>query len=383
MILAALVLLAQVEVVSTRCQVVEANMGGETIEWRLVGCGDGFPDNLAWHVDRADSLGGELDGRYARGTTGRGAVVYVVDTGIMPAHDEFVRADGNAVLPSVNVGHVSCPENERGEPCPVTTGPPLWVESHGTAVASVVAGKNVGIAPGAKLVSVRLTPETVGDFLLAFDAIIRHAWQPSTPQFSTAIITMSTGVYAAPKPGAPTFADMERKIREMVGGVDAEGRPDPNGKKFLFTTAAYNSDPDPRYSQCDAQGNVRAYPSILGAGIDGLVTVGGITRENRWWSGSCGGPAVEVAAPAADMLVASTSARDHYRGPRPNLRSGTSWSAPYVAGIAARLLETHPNATPAELERMLKSSISWLPDRNLPVPVIPPPVESKRRAARH
>jgi hypothetical protein len=47
-----------------------------------------------------------------------------------------------------------------------------------------------------------------------------------------------------------------------------------------------------------------SFPATLGPSIAGLVTVGGITRENKLWSGSCHGGAVELFAPAEDVLVA-------------------------------------------------------------------------------
>jgi hypothetical protein len=55
-------------------------------------------ENAIWQVDRSDSVSGELNGFAMRCTTGRGAVVYVIATGILQRHDEFQRPDGDVVL---------------------------------------------------------------------------------------------------------------------------------------------------------------------------------------------------------------------------------------------------------------------------------------------
>ena len=110
------------------------------------------------------------------------------------------------------------------------------------------------------------------------------------------------------------------------------------------------------------------FPAVLGPQLDGVVTVGGITRDNVWWSGSCQNEVVEVVAPADAPVLASNFAIDRYR--RGAEVSGTSFAAPYTAGIAARMLEIDPSRTPAELEALLKASPSRAADSGLPVPVL-------------
>jgi len=102
---------------------------------------------------------------------------------------------------------------------------------------------------------------------------------------------------------------------------------------------------------------VDRFPATLGKSIDGLITVGGMTEENTWWPGACHG-GLEILAPSQGVFSATITANDHYRGTRPNLRSGTSFAAPIISGIAARLLSENPNLTPAELEAMITSTPS-------------------------
>jgi subtilisin family serine protease len=107
-----------------------------------------------------------------------------------------------------------------------------------------------------------------------------------------------------------------------------------------------------------------------------LITVGAITRDNEVWSRSCAGPLVEVLAPGANVLLASGTGIDHFI--QPAFGSGTSFATPYVAGMAARILEREPDLTPAEVEARLKSSSSLV--NGLPVPVMTPMF--RRRAVR-
>src|SRR5437870_2149029 len=79
-----------------------------------------------------------------------------------------------------------------------------------------------------------------------------------------------------------TFATVERMIRDMIGGVDANGRHDADGKKFLFVVAGDSID-----NGCGRAGIVDRFPASLGKELDGLMTVGGMTEENSWWPGAC------------------------------------------------------------------------------------------------
>lgn len=350
---------AMAQTSSTRCQADDVTTDVGTVDLRLVGCGEGFAENLLWHLDRADSLTGVLDSSVTRTATGKGAVVYMVDTGVMSTHDEFMRADGSVVIAAIHPYGFgkACPNGDDPtiHPC-YTSAADLSIYTHGTATASMVAGRNMGVAPDAKIVSVwaEAAAMNIDKWIGTFDAIIRHAWDPATPPFRTGIINMSfVPNYASAND--PKFPLFEKKMREMIAGVDANGNPDRNGKRFLFTTIAGNA-----AGQCDSSGNSNLYPGILGSSIDGLITAGGIDATNHLWEGSCKGPALDVLAPAASLFVASISGHDHYRSGHPvggiPLNSGTSYAAPFVAGLAALLLEKNPDYTPQQLEMIIKST---------------------------
>jgi subtilisin family serine protease len=359
---------AEPEVVSTRCRELEVPLDATHSSARLAGCGEESSSDLLWHLDRIDQLDGQLDGMYHRKHAGAGSVVYVMDTGVLASHVEFATPQGTSkvtagidVSDAVTIGRSNCQsDNKAMRPCFANFNE-LIGASHGTSVASIVAGNTVGVAPEATIVSVRVMNEsalaTTRTYLNGLDAIIRNAWDPSTPVFRTAVVNISGWVLERlgnmPDATPVSYATVEQKIRDMVEGVDANGRRDPvNGKRFLFVVAGNNID-----NGCGRNGVVDRFPATLGKSIDGLITVGGMTAENNWWPGACRG-GLEILAPSQNVFSATITANDHYRGTRPNLRSGTSFAAPVISGIAARMLSENPSLTPAELESRITSTPS-------------------------
>src|SRR5207253_8534008 len=121
------------------------------------------------------------------------------------------------------------------------------------------------------------TTRTYADGL---DTIIAHAWSNAAPPFQTAIVNISGWVLERVIPASAdpipvvSYAAVERRMRDMIYGVDAHGRRDRNGKKFLFVVAGNNLD-----GGCGRSGYVDRFPAILGEEIDGVVTVGGMTAD--------------------------------------------------------------------------------------------------------
>ncbi len=356
------------DVISTRCREVEVTLDERHSAALLAGCGEEYSADLLWNLDRIDQIGGDLDGTFDRHNSGAGTFVYVMDTGILARHVEFAIPTGSRVTAgfdtsaSVTVGASACRSaNKATEPC-YSDLDELPTASHGTAVASILGGRNIGVAPGTSIVSIRVMNErglaTTRTYLEGLNAIIRHAWDPSTPPFQTAVVNISgwvlerlSSISADPAP-AVRYAEVEQKIGDMVDGVDAAGHPDPHGKRFVFVVAANNVD-----GGCGTGGLVDRFPAVLGKKIDGVITVGGMTINNRWWFGSCRG-GIEVLAPAQGIFSATITAPDHYRGRKPNIRSGTSFAAPVISGIAARMLAERPDLTPQQIETWITSTPS-------------------------
>lgn len=368
---------ARGEEISTLCTEVEVTLNAMTSVSKLERCGDERShEALLWHLDRIDQIGGgTLDGVADRGNGGAGSLIYIMDTGVMATHSEFASLTGSRVVAgfdaanSVTIGRSICrSENKATAPCYENVDE-LASASHGTGVASIAAGRNVGVAPQAMVVSIRVMNErglaTTRTYLNGLESIIHHAWNPASPNVRTAIVNISGWVLEtltkADRRTVVPFAALEAKMRDMIEGVDAQGRRDPNGKRFLFVVAANNVD-----GGCGPTGEIDRFPARIGASVPGMITVGGMTPDNLSWNGTCRG-GVEVLAPAQSVFSATITAEDHYRGRRPNLRSGTSFAAPVIAGIAARLLSDRPDMTPAQLESWITATPSRVYDPSAPL----------------
>jgi subtilisin family serine protease len=358
------------DVISTHCREKEISIDAHHTVAQLERCGDDSADALLWHLDRIDQIGSTLDGWVDRGNGGAGSVIYVMDTGVLASHSEFASSDGTRVIAgydatgSVTIGRSLCTRgNKATDPC-FSHIDELAASSHGTGVASIAAGRNIGVAPAAMVVSIRVMNErglaTTRTYLEGLDAIVRHAGDPRSPNVRTAIVNISGWVLerlnGTTGANVVSYEAVEQKMRDMIAGIDAQGRPDPNGKRFFFVVAANNTD-----GGCGPAGYIDRFPATLGRDVAGIITVGGMTANNTSWSGTCRG-GVEVLAPAQSIFSATITGDDEYRGRRPNLRSGTSFAAPIIAGIAARLLADRPDMTPQQLESWIIATPSRVYD---------------------
>jgi subtilisin family serine protease len=298
---------------------------------------------FAWaaHAGRCESAG----------AGGEGSVIYVVDTGVLATHDELMTAAGTRVVAGLDVinsgamplDDICASPNRATQPCWEAYAASEINIGHGTGVASIAAGNRIGVAPRATIVAVRgvstgglKTTQSIADSL---DAIVRHAWSVGAPPFRTAIVNMSFPL--DPDDGLEAIL---RRMKTMIAGVDAHGDPDPvHGRKFLFVVAAGNA------------GNCGLAPAAWGPSTAGIITVGGLGANGEAWAGGCS-EFVEVLAPAENIVAATATGHDHYRALRSG-RSGTSWSAAMISGLAARILAEEPSLTPEQLEAKVKRAV--------------------------
>jgi hypothetical protein len=106
------------------------------------GCADGA---VPWQLDRMDdNIYSRLDGRYTYCYTGNGVRIYVEDSGVRASHDDFALGGGQTrVLQGVSIVQDGHPATDD-------------LASHGTAVASLAAGRKSGPAKDALIVPVRV-----------------------------------------------------------------------------------------------------------------------------------------------------------------------------------------------------------------------------------
>ncbi|MEY4633612.1 MAG: hypothetical protein RLZ18_984, partial [Actinomycetota bacterium] len=107
--------------------------------------GDAAPLWPAWHLDRINQAALPLDGNTSMGNlTGVGVDIYIVDTGVLPTHEQF----SGRVIAGIDIptGAGSSTVSPIASDC----------DGHGTHVAGLAAGSTVGVATQATIVSVRV-----------------------------------------------------------------------------------------------------------------------------------------------------------------------------------------------------------------------------------
>ncbi|NMO52659.1 S8 family serine peptidase [Actinoplanes sp. TBRC 11911] len=261
---------------------------------------------------------------WARGDTGAGVTVAVLDTGIDSTHPDLAdRIAGTAsFVPGSDV-------TDRF--------------GHGTHVASTIAGTGAasggaerGVAPGARLD----VGKVLGDDGSGQDSWVIAGMQWAAVDRQAKIINMSLGDDAA--------TDGHDPVSEALNALSRQ-------TGALFVVAA---------------GNLGSVSSIgAPAAADEALTVGAVDGDDQLAYFSSQGPRLsdqaikpEITAPGVDVLAARSQFTEG-DGPYVSL-SGTSMATPHVAGTAALVLAAHPGLTGTQLKNELVSTSKPTPQLN-------------------
>lgn len=243
-----------------------------------------------------------LDELWQGTNKGKGVRVAVIDTGVDDRNPQLTAAvDKAAGLDLLTSGTGADPTNDE--------------VGHGTKVAGIIAARPregtgfVGLAPGATIIPIRQNDADSSGDSDSMARAIDHAVARGAD-----VINISQDT-AKPLSATSALAESVRKaIARDVVVVASAGNDGLDGKAK------------------------KTYP----AAFDGVLAVASSDRNNERAAFSQAGDFVGVAAPGVDIVSTVP-------GGGQCTDSGTSFSAPFVAGVAALLKEKHPDWTPAQI----------------------------------
>ncbi|MDX3077931.1 type VII secretion-associated serine protease mycosin [Streptomyces sp. NPDC088354] len=237
-------------------------------------------------------------------TQGLGVMVAVIDTGVDDTNRQLAPAIAREVGTGAHKKRAGLDffDRKHGDGTKDDVG-------HGTKVAGIIAARPapdtgfVGIAPRASILAIRQNDNQGGGTVGTMTEAIRYAVRSGAKVINISQDTAST---------LPPDSALERAV-DYAKDHDV-----------LIVASAGNDGADGK--------NKRTYP----ASYDGVLAVGASDRDNARANFSQPGPFVGVAAPGVDM-VSTVPYGGHC------IDQGTSFSAPYVAGVAALIRAKHPD----------------------------------------
>jgi subtilisin family serine protease len=309
---------------------------------------------------------------------GRGVSVAVIDSGVDPTHPAFRNANGtSAVVASLK--SFCLDESNTSTDCVLPMPSVLDTDTvsgggHGTHVNGIVAGRPVtltdgtklqGAAPGASLVSI-----STGAVLLivgadsALNWVLENHNAPCGPGVSKTTcppIKVTNNSYGPIGGGAFDPRSATVKLQRALaragvvtvwaagndGGDGATSMTNPPGQDptggILSVASYFDKDTGTRngvlsdYSSRGAKATPSTWPDLSAPGEN-------ITSACRPYLPICSTGMDPHDGPAVTDVAAW------------NTISGTSMAAPHIAGIVAQLFQAKPTATPAQIEKALKST---------------------------
>ncbi len=238
------------------------------------------------------------------GLTGKGVTVGIVDSGLS---NLTMDIDRGRILEGVNLSPVKL---NFGSPVVDTVG-------HGTFIAGIIGAtkdNNMGIAgmaPGVTFAPIKCfstlfsTPDAEIDGIYA-----------AVDDYHCDVINLSSGM-----------PDNNKKLKAAIDHAVAQGA-------IVISTVGNEGDGTLNYPG--------AYPNV--------IAVGSVNKDMQVSEFSNRNDSVFVVAPGEDVYSLGTTAFNVYKS------SGTSFSAPFVSGLAVMLRERYPQMNQNDFAEILKMS---------------------------
>ncbi len=314
--------LATADLTPAQASILDAQPGVQVYADAPVALAD-VENNPGWALDRLDqkqaSVGGANPNHqyWYPPSAGTGVRIYIVDTGVTAALSEF----SGRVLKGYDATTGFAGD---GTDC----------YGHGTEVSSVAAGATAGVAKGATIVSVRVLSCTGSGNQSGVIAGLNWI-MANNPAGTPAVINMSLA--GLDSSATTVYSPMDQAVK---AAVDAG---------FFVAVAAGNSSPGSGIYAADAcqMSPARVSEAFTMGAVDDWATGVAGTEGRAVFSdaGSC----VDAWAPGVNVPVITKAGVA-------DTPSGTSFSSPLAAGLAALYLSDNRTATPAAVGTQLKAS---------------------------
>jgi subtilisin family serine protease len=260
--------------------------------------GTTITSQTAWHLLRLVSPTLPMKQNYSPLNNGGGCIIYLMDSGIDPTHEEFT---GSTI---VNLYSYD--------------GTYTDALGHGTTMACVINGQTVGVSKNSIIKNVKIPfgSTSLGQLLTAFDAILAD-------HNTTTGVKVVNCSWTIPKSQL-----LDGKILEL----QAAG--------LVVVAAAGNSGV--------------AADTLSPVGLDTVIGVGASDAYDRvisWGSGlsSNWGPEVDITAPGVDIPIINFTGRY-------TIGSGTSIAAAIVSGVVAQYIKNNDSLTAQQIQNLVIDS---------------------------
>jgi serine protease AprX len=285
--------------------------------------------------------------------SGRGVTVAVLDTGVDGTHRDLagrvVQNHKLADTQSLGVGFIyplALPNLPNTD----------LVYGHGTFVAGVIAGngqqssgKYAGVAPGANILGLSAGDASLLFILSGFDYLLANA-----ASFNVRVVNCSFSANTVFDVNDPVNIATKMLTDNGVSVVFSAGNTGPGADSLnpyavapwvISTGATDNRGTLANFSSRGDFGSSLFRPTLVAPGVN--------TVSLR--------PSTLASVTTVEGLLANDSALSASELPYYTTGSGTSYSAPQVAGAIALMLEVNPNLTPAQIRDILQRTATPLP----------------------